>query len=298
MAYAGFVDVAHQLGADDGMIDEVATQLSLDLGQGQEKASLLQKLRAADWCCDPEKPLMCHWCQLGCNRGEHGQLVACYKKLGIFNEFMLLAEHPVLEHPILSARMSEVKSMLFNLCCLHVVVKDPSPENKTLLQRLFLMRALPTRVDNVRVAAPTWAQAADEQLPGMSTAAAGVWGPPEQTGGGRRRGKNAWLQEPLDAPWRMAPKRPAIEGRPRTVVVAGNKGEGWIKMPDRAVETLLAFYDAAEIYSVSADVIGANGWTYTFRFEGGIYLSQQNPNHPDQPRRQARVVYVGEEVDD
>ena len=67
------------------------------------------------------------------------------------------------------------------------------------------------------------------------------------------------------------------------------------ELPPRAREELLAWCDTARVgdakKSVTTDF--AKNHAYDYTFEGGVYLSQQNPNHPQSRPREVQVIYVG-----
>ena len=80
----------------------------------------------------------------------------------------------------------------------------------------------------------------------------------------------------------------------RTIKVRGD-GNQWIELPPCAREELLKWYDRAKIGDMKKGVIAnlENRHAYDYKFEGGIYLTQRNPNHPDSPPREVQVIYVG-----
>ena len=57
----------------------------------------------------------------------------------------------------------------------------------------------------------------------------------------------------------------------------------------------MAWYDHARDgdvkKSVTTDFVHKHA--YDYKVEGGVYLSQRNPNHPENPPREVQVIYVG-----
>ncbi len=108
-------------------------------------------------------------------------------------------------------------------------------------------------------------------------------------GGGRhkkKKGKWSW-DDPWDAPWRLSESwiysKP---GHRRYIKVNCGARQGWLTFPPGPTEQLLEWYDRGrfgdEITGVMTDL--ENQHAYNYRIEGGMYLTQRNPNRENKPR--------------
>ncbi len=108
-------------------------------------------------------------------------------------------------------------------------------------------------------------------------------------GGGRnkkKKSKFSW-DDPLDAPWRLSEdwiyNKP---GHRRYIKVNCGARQGWLTLPPGPTQQLLEWYDESrlgdEIFGVMTDL--ENQHAYNYRIEGGMYLTQRNPNRENTPR--------------
>jgi hypothetical protein len=116
----------------------------------------------------------------------------------------------------------------------------------------------------------------------------------------KRSKPTKWWLQPDDADWRKSAWTRPVANRTRTIKVRGNKNEGWIELPDVAVREFLTWYDHAELFDEKKGVVTDfdRNHAYDYRFEGGKWLSQRNPNHPESNPREVQVLYSGAPPED
>jgi len=109
----------------------------------------------------------------------------------------------------------------------------------------------------------------------------------------KRTGK--WWEHPADAEWRHGDWTEPKPDRSRIIKVKGNKNEGWIELKPATTAELLAWYDKAQPLDEKKGVVTDHEkrHSYDYRFEGGKYLTQRNPNFPDSNPRECQVLYFG-----
>jgi hypothetical protein len=97
----------------------------------------------------------------------------------------------------------------------------------------------------------------------------------------------------MDAEWRKGGWVLHDDDRRRIVKIVGD--EGWIEMPPRPTWELLQFYDSGHLGAVLKGLVSneQNRHAYDYRIEGGKYLTQHNPNHPDSKPRECQIIYAG-----
>lgn len=123
--------------------------------------------------------------------------------------------------------------------------------------------------------------------------------------GSKRKGeegtKHNW-DDPMDAQWRMDLHREGWvqnkTGFTRRIKVYHGAADGWKDLMKEPTEELLRMYDGAilgaERFGLIVDRV--KGLSYNYRYEGGQWLTQTNPNRTN--KRRACQVYYGASWDE
>jgi len=164
----------------------------------------------------------------------------------------------------------------------------PTDQEKETIVRMQAQGVLPPSPwDPATFRAPPSPLGAPATPPAASENAAGS--------GGSSKGNKRWWEDPPDAAWRQEKWFEHHAERTRTIKVKGNKNEGWIELAPYAVRELLHWYDRAAVFVVYKEDSAATEKRhfYDYRYEGGRWLSQRNPNFPESNPKACQVLYVG-----
>jgi hypothetical protein len=193
----------------------------------------------------------------------------------------------------MSPIMQKAFAILAEACVMHTELAFPEEDFKESKDALLMLGLLP---------APTRAGASGSAWqPGMQP------GPPptaslppdddmEVTSGKKKKAKKKAFDWEEDGEWRAEPKLPNDPTRERGIKVMINEHPGWSWIEGDAKQTLLEFYDNAEIKETCKSVQVAEDRVYDYRFEGGHWMSQSNPKYPERRWREVVVVYRGKEA--
>jgi hypothetical protein len=137
-----------------------------------------------------------------------------------------------------------------------------------------------------------------------SGAVAGQSGAEASEGGGQSSGRkrsakgghSKWMQEPDDAEWRTASPWVVHQADRRRVIKVRGDGGVFHELPPAATQELLQWYDHGRLLDIKKNVLAdpVKGHYYDYRIEGGKYLTQSNPNHPESKPRECQILYAGE----
>jgi len=229
----------------------------------------------------------CPWCMFDFSPGDHHDL----RKLGERVQYMKFGstmgedKHPKPMSPI----MHKIFWTVAEACVAHTELAFPTMNISESKESLVVLGVLPP---------PTCAGAVGSAwMPGMvpGPPPTSSWPPEDEMEAGcgkKKKPRNKKFDWEADAAWRNDPKLPADPLRQRGIKIKINEDPGYTWVEGDALQTLLQFYDNANLKDVCERVEVSPGRIYDYRFEGGNWMSQSNPSYPDRKRREVVVVYV------
>ena len=231
-------------------------------------------IQPAAWCLGPSN---CPWCMLQCSHAEHGDLAAAGRKvlsakaqaLGISDE----------GRSSIAATTGQCLMMGLVACSQHLKAEAPGEATEKVLEALQMQGLLPPLVGG----APSRAAPAASKSDGGSSVGTDKEKP----------AKFSW-DDPPDAAWRQGDWIKHSPQQERLIHVFRGKRRGWVNLPEETTQVLLQWYDTAKLFDVIKGVscvLDGKEEFLTYRYEGGQYLTEQNPNQ-SQDRREC-VVYKG-----
>jgi len=273
------------------MLDETSSQLSLVspsqvAAASTPGASSTPHAVPRDHCFGQ---LICAWCMLGCTKEEHGHLDRALVRYHLAQtDTATRTSHLTVTQEMI---MFSVYKHLLLVAAMQLSASGPTEQDQAIIVRMQALGILPPSPwDNMAAPAPPSPPGAAS--PPADAEHATASGPAKS-----RKTRGKWWMDDADAEWRRATWCSAQDGRSRTIKVRGNKNEGWIELRPPTVAELLRFYDKAQLFDEVKGVVTdpETKHCYDYRFEGGKYLSQRNPNFPESNPRECQVLYCGVE---
>lgn len=225
------------------------------------------------WCNGTR---LCPWCALSLSRPMHGDLRYAGQQVMNYKAQLLTQQNRATRE--IEGMCVSAMHFFLQACAHHKRHLEPGDDTEEIvvdLRNLGLLPPLP----------PTEAEDAE---------ASGSGGGGTRSRSRKKASKTYDWEDPADAEWRRDEwiRRSPLQAR-RIKVFCGAK-TGYVDLPPDTTQELLAWYDQAQILEEKAGVsvlIEGQTFYFTYRYEGGKYLTQRNPNRANE-RRECIVYYA------
>ena len=240
---------------------------------------------------------ICPWCIIGCSREKHGDVKQAeihflealgeVKRWSTDQEFNYIQDHCLVQ----------VRKFSLLSCAEQVLKNKPTTADLNAINGIIERGYIPQRDKWPTFARSGRESAAPPPPPERSSASTADEARDEEDEAFLTLRASPWYEAPFDCPSRRAESwvRPKRDKDRIIECLTSKRKNQWTPLPGWETRKLLELYDREEIgAAVHRIALWIDGLKqlYTYRVEGGPWLTQWNEDHPDNAPRSVRVKLV------